>query len=67
MAAHYDKQVRKKVALDEETYKRLKDYSRFNGLKLRMVIESFADLLEEDQSLSQRITEKTLIKQSIKS
>ena len=67
MATNNDKNDRKKVALDEETYKKLKDFSRFNGLKLRIVIDTFADLLATDETLSQRIIEQTLAKQSAKS
>lgn len=48
---------RKKVALNLETYEKLKNYSRFNGLKLRKVIDAMTELLLQDEALSQRVFE----------
>ena len=62
--ASNDKNDRKKVALDEETYRTLKDFSRFNGLKLRIVIDAFAELLLEDETFKERVIQRTLGKQS---
>ncbi|MCQ8130485.1 hypothetical protein [Methylomonas rivi] len=53
---------RKKVALDDETYEKLKDFSRFNGLKLRKVIATLADLLVKDKVLSDQVIKLTLEK-----
>lgn len=52
-----------KVALSKETYEKLKDFSRYNGLKLRAVIDTFADLLLQDDELRKRVVELTLEKQ----
>lgn len=46
---------RKKVALDKETYENLKDFSRFNGLKLRKVIDALTHLLMEDDGLRKKV------------
>ena len=55
---------RKKVALDEETYKKLTDFSRFNGLKRREIIATLVNLLLQDNVLGQRVIERTLKSQS---
>lgn len=48
---------RKKVAVDKETYENLKNFSRFNGLKLRRVIDALTYLLMDDDDLRQRVIE----------
>ena len=63
MASDNMKIEKKKVSLNQGTYDKLKDFSRFNGLKLRLVVDSFADLLERDEALSQEIIKLTLAKQ----
>ena len=54
---------KKKVALNQKTYDKLKDFSRFNGLKLRLVVDTFVDLLEGDEVLRQEVIKLTLAKQ----
>jgi len=54
---------KKKVAINQQTYDKLKDFSRFNGLKLRLVIDTFVELLERDETLSQQVIDLTLSKQ----
>lgn len=55
---------RKKVALNADTYEKLKTFSRFNGLKLRKLIDSLADLVLKDEALSKRVIELTLENQA---
>ncbi len=56
------KNDRKKVAVSEQTYDKLKTFSRLNGLKLRLVIESMADVILKDEELSKRIVDLSLEK-----
>ena len=58
------KDDRKKFALTEQTYEKLKNFSRLNGLKMRMVIDSITDLVLENEELSKRVIERTIEKQS---
>jgi KaiC/GvpD/RAD55 family RecA-like ATPase len=51
------KNERKKIALCQETVEKLKTYSRYNGLKTRLVIDSMIDIVLEDEALSQRVIE----------
>lgn len=67
MFANNEKIESKKVALNKQTYEKLKDFSRYNGLKLRAVIDTFADLLLQDDVLSKRVVELTLENQPEKS
>lgn len=64
MSPDNTKTEKKKVALTQETYDVLKAYSRLNGLKLRLVIDSMVEVLLADEVLSKRIFEMTLNKQS---
>lgn len=57
------KEDRKKVALNRETYEMLKNFCRFNGLKPRMVIATFTELLLQNEALSQQVIELTKQKQ----
>ena len=57
------KEDRKKVALNRETYEMLKNFCRFNGLKPRMVITTFTELLLQNEELSQQVIELTKQKQ----
>jgi hypothetical protein len=57
------KEDRKKVALNRETYEMLKDFCRFNGLKPRMVIATFTELMLQNEALSQQVIELTKQKQ----
>jgi hypothetical protein len=51
---------RKKVPVDKHTYEQLKNFSRFNGLKLRVVLAVLTDLLTQDEILRQRVIEKAI-------
>ena len=53
---------KKKVAINRDTYEKLKVFSRFNGLKLHLVAESLVELLERDEALRQEVVELTLAK-----
>lgn len=63
MSANY-REERKKVALNIETYNALKQFSRYNGLKLRMVLEAMTEVMLTDSSVSQRVVENANIKSS---
>lgn len=64
MSADKSKQERKKVALNEDTYNKLKTYTRANGVKLRIVIDAMIDRMLEDESLSAQIVATSLQRQS---
>jgi hypothetical protein len=51
------KNEKKKINLTLDTYDRLKDFSRLNGLKLRSVIDAMVDVILADAALSKRIIE----------
>lgn len=51
---------KKKVELNIETYEKLKDFSRFNGIKLHKVIDALTELMLHDESLRDRIIETAL-------
>ena len=63
MSANY-KEERKKVALNIETYNTLKQFSRYNGLKLRMVLDAMTEFMLADETISQRVVEIASIKSS---
>lgn len=48
---------RKKVAVQTTGYEALINLCRFNGLKLRSVIDAMADILMSDDTLSAKIIE----------
>lgn len=54
---------KKKVALALSTYEALKDFSRFNGLKLRLVVDTLTELLMKDEVLREKVIAQTLSKQ----
>lgn len=64
MSADSAKNDRKKIALEQQTYDKLKTFSRFNGLKLRMVVDSMIDVVLQDDELNQRIVELTRQKET---
>jgi len=64
MSADKSKQDRKKVALNEDTYNKLKTYTRSNGVKLRIVIDAMIDRMLEDESLSAQIVATSLQRQA---
>ena len=53
----------KKVPLDEETYDKLKVYTRLHGVKLRLVIDAMIEKILDDQGLSDAIVAEALRKQ----
>lgn len=60
MSADKSKVDRKKIAVEEPTYDQLKNFSRFNGLKTRMVIASMVNIMLQDEVLSRRVVEQCL-------
>jgi hypothetical protein len=60
MAADKSKNDRKKIAVEEPTYDQLKNFSRFNGLKTRMVVAAMVDIVLQDEVLSRRVVEQCL-------
>lgn len=55
---------RKKVALNQETYEKLKNFSRYKAVRLRVVVDAMIDLVLEDEALCQRVLELTLEKEA---
>lgn len=53
------KKERKKVALELETYEKLKNFTRFNGLKLRSTIDTLVDLMLQDDALREKVVDIT--------
>lgn len=58
------KDDRKKISINQETYDKLKNYSRYNALKLRLVIDAMIDAVQQDEELSKRIIESAVLKES---
>lgn len=63
MTAEKLKKNRKKVALDMETYEKLKTFTRFNGVKLRCTVDTLVDLMLQDEVLGKQVVELSLQKQ----
>lgn len=63
MASGDAKIEKKKVALNLQTYETLKDFSRFNGLKLRLAVDTLVELLMRDEALREEVIALTLAKQ----
>ena len=59
--------VKKKIAINLDAYEKLKTFSRLNGLKLRMVIDSMVEIVLEDDEIGKRIANLTVDKESAKS
>lgn len=53
----------KKVPLSEETYHKLKVYTRFHGVKLRHVIDALVDKMITDPSMGDDIAAEAIQKQ----
>ena len=51
---------RLKTVLTTKTYGKLKDFSRFNGLKLCLVLDTLAYLLMHDEELRKKVIALTL-------
>lgn len=64
MAKSDEKLDRKKVALNENTYEKLKNFSRLNGLKLRIVIDVMIDTLLNDEALAKQVIDQAAELQS---
>jgi|GEM_PF-5991303 len=60
MSAHKDE--RKKVPLNIETYNALKHYSRYNGLKLRIVLDAMTEILLTNEELSKQVVDLAIVK-----
>ena len=60
MSAHKDE--RKKVPLNIETYNTLKDFSRYNGLKLRIVLDAMTDVMLANEEINKRVVELAIVK-----
>lgn len=60
MSAHKDE--RKKVPLNVETYNTLKHFSRYNGLKLRIVLDAMTDILLTNEELSKKVVDLAIVK-----
>lgn len=58
------KNDRKKISINQETYDKLKNYSRYNALKLRLVIDAMTDMVLQDEEISKRIIESAVLKES---
>lgn len=58
------KDDRKKISINQETYDKLKNYSRYNALKLRLVVDAMMDVILQDEALSKRIIELAEQKES---
>ena len=59
MTSDKSKKDRKKVALEQETYEKLKNFTRFNGLKLRVTVDTLVDLMLQDEVLRDKVIELT--------
>lgn len=59
------KDDRKKISINLETYDKLKNYSRYNALKLRLVVDAMMDVVLQDEELSKRIIESAEQKESV--
>lgn len=60
MSLHKDD--RKKVPLNIDTYNTLKDFSRYNGLKLRLVLAAMSDLVMANEDLAKKVVDLAIIK-----
>jgi hypothetical protein len=54
------KTEKKKVAITRDTADQLKAFSRLNGLKMRLVIDSMVDLILQNDELSKQVAKLTL-------
>jgi hypothetical protein len=64
MSSNNAKTDKKKIAVNEQTYEKLKTFTRFNGLKMRMTIDTLVDVVLQDEELSKRIIDLTLARDS---
>lgn len=61
------KSNRSKIAINENTYHTLKNFSRLHGLKLRILIDAMTDSILGDETLSKTVINKALEQQSSES
>jgi peroxiredoxin len=57
MAKDNLKTEKKKVAVTRDTADQLKAFSRLNGLKMRLVIDSMVDVILQNDELSKQVAE----------
>lgn len=67
MSTDSSKNERKKVAIDEGTYNKLKTFSRLNAVKTRTVLETLVDVMLVDDALGARIVKLALERDADKS
>lgn len=60
MSAENTKNDRKKVALNLQTYDKLKTFTRFNAVKLRLTLDAMVEIMLQDEALAKRVLEKAL-------
>ena len=53
-------EIDKKIKVNEQTYQKLKNFSRQNGLKLKHVLATLSDIVYEDNELGKRVVELSL-------
>lgn len=49
-----------KISVTQETADNLKTFSRLNGLKMRLVIDSIVDVILQSEELSKQVIDLTL-------
>jgi len=66
MAKTDTKSDRIKIAINENTYQTLKNFSRLHGLKLRILIDVMTASILSDEVLSNQVVNKAIEQQSSK-
>ena len=64
MAANKVVKEHKKIAVDETTYEILKTFARFNGLKVRVVLKTLAEMVTENEEFGKQVVELAVKKQA---
>ena len=60
MSSDKAKTEKKKIAINQDTYEKLKTFSRLHGLKPRLLIDAMLDIVQEDEALSKRVIDLTV-------
>lgn len=60
MSSDKAKTEKKKIALDQDTYDKLKTFSRFHGVKPRLLIDAMLDVVQADEALGKRVIDLTV-------
>lgn len=60
MAKNNIKSDREKIAINENTYQTLKNFSRLHGLKLRVVIDAMTEIILSDEALTNQLINKAI-------